>query len=127
MARQRSRVEWLREGDRNTSFFHARASARKRTNKISMLTRDDGSKCESQAEIKGLVHSFYENLFSSDEPCASVDTVLDAIPVKVTENSELCKPYTDAEIETTLFHMGPTKAPGLMVFLRFLSNSLGIF
>jgi hypothetical protein len=63
MARQRSRVEWLREGDRNTAFFHARATARKRANKISCLIREDGSRCADLAEIKGMVHNFYETLF----------------------------------------------------------------
>lgn len=114
MAKQRSRVERIREGDRNTAFFHAKASARKRTNKISSLQRVDGSKCESQGEIKGMVHQFYEHLFSS-EPCDSIDAVLDAIPVKVMDemNADLCKPYTDEEIEeVALFQMGPTKAPG---------------
>jgi hypothetical protein len=113
MARQRSRVEWLREGDRNTAFFHAKASAQKRTNRINVLTREDGSKCEAQDEIKGMVHQFYETLFSS-EPCESMDAVLDAIPVKVSDdmNDDLYKPYTNEEIETALFQMGPTKAPG---------------
>ena len=83
MARQRSRVDWLKEGDRNTSFFHARATARRKTNKIDVLLRVDGSKCEVQGEIKGMVHGFYEDLFTS-ETCTSVDAVLDAIPSKVT-------------------------------------------
>ncbi|KAM0845547.1 hypothetical protein ACQ4PT_056296 [Festuca glaucescens] len=54
MARQRSRVDWLREGDRNTAFFHARASARKKNNRINVLVRDDGSKCDDQEGIKAI-------------------------------------------------------------------------
>jgi hypothetical protein len=113
MARQRSRVEWLREGDRNTAFFHAKASARRKTNRIDVLVREDGSVCNDQSEIKGMVHTFYEELFTS-EPLVTMDSVIDAIPSKVDDqmNSDLCKAYTNDEIKAALFQMGPTKAPG---------------
>ena len=65
MARQRSRVDWLREGDRNTSFFHARASARRRTNRIKFLNKADGSICKDHEGIKSMVYEFYANLFIS--------------------------------------------------------------
>lgn len=113
MQRQRSRVDCLGEGDRNTSFFQARATARRHTNKIHSLQHEDGSLCESQAEIKGLVQQFYDKLFSS-QPCADADAILDAIPQKVSPemNDDLCKYYTNEEIKAALFQMGPTKAPG---------------
>ncbi|KAK2658726.1 hypothetical protein Ddye_005259 [Dipteronia dyeriana] len=41
--KQRSRVDWLLERDRNSKLFHAKASARKKKNIISMLVDDDGS------------------------------------------------------------------------------------
>jgi hypothetical protein len=112
MARQRSRVDWLREGDRNTAFFHARASTRRRTNRIKALVREDGSRCEDISEIKGMTEAFYGDLFTS-EPCDFV-AILDSVQAKVSSemNEELSKPYLDDEIRTALFHMGPTKAPG---------------
>jgi hypothetical protein len=104
MARQRSRVEWLQEGDRNTAFFFAKASARKKTNRITALAREDGLMCNDQNQIKGMVHEFYEDLFTS-EPLVTMDSVLDAIPEKVDDhmNEELCKPYFNEEIKAALF------------------------
>ena len=42
MWRQRSRLNWFQEGDRNTSFFHAKASARYQKNFIEGLVDEHG-------------------------------------------------------------------------------------
>lgn len=40
--KQRAKLFWLKEGDENTRFFHASASARKKTNQITHLITDTG-------------------------------------------------------------------------------------
>lgn len=45
--RQRSRIQWLNEGDRNTKFLHQMTIERRRNNKILSLQRDDDTWIES--------------------------------------------------------------------------------
>ena len=47
---QRSRVLWLRKGDRNTGYFHAQVALQKRINRIEFLERADGSTCQTMEE-----------------------------------------------------------------------------
>ena len=42
MWKQRSRLNWFKEGDRNTRFFHAKASSRFQKNLIEGIYNDEG-------------------------------------------------------------------------------------
>jgi hypothetical protein len=113
MWRQRSRVLWLAAGDRNTRFFHLRASKRRKQNRITRLKKMNGQFTEDESELKSIVSQFYENLYTS-EGTEDMDRVLSTVPLKVTTemNSKLLDPYTEGEVKEAVFQMFPTKAPG---------------
>ncbi|TYH19510.1 hypothetical protein ES288_A05G357600v1 [Gossypium darwinii] len=50
----RARSQWLREGDKNTRYFHVRASGRRRKNKISRLKDEQGNWHDNEEEICGI-------------------------------------------------------------------------
>ena len=62
MERQRSRITWLREGDRNTEFFQAKAKARGRSNRIKLLTTEDGRVLTEQEDLERMACDFYQRL-----------------------------------------------------------------
>lgn len=51
MERQRSRIQWSKEGDRNTSFFQAKVRGRAKQNKISSLLMEDSSVATKQKDL----------------------------------------------------------------------------
>ena len=113
MWRQRSRIQWLAEGDKNTKFFHLRASQRKRKNKITRLRKPTGEVTEDPTEMTGLTTDFYSDLYRS-EGTNNMEAVLDHVPARVTQqmNEGLISIITEKEVKEALFQMFPTKAPG---------------
>lgn len=52
--KQKSRNDWLKEGDGNTKFFHTSTLVRRRRNKIEALQNARGEWIEDKAELKSL-------------------------------------------------------------------------
>nr|XP_027081023.1 uncharacterized protein LOC113703745 [Coffea arabica] len=110
---QKSRVQWLKEGDRNTHFFHSSVKGRRQRNKLHRLLRENGDWTNSEEEIGEEVVSHYKDLFCS-KGTEQVDMVLEGISQTITDqmNLRLTEPVREAEIKEALFSMNPTKAPG---------------
>jgi hypothetical protein len=66
--RQRSRVSWLQEGDRNTKFYHACASQRKRGNQINGLWDENDVLQTDQLVISNIAVEYFHQLFNSSRP-----------------------------------------------------------
>lgn len=93
MEKQRSRLDWLRDGDRNTAMFQAKAKERARSNRIKLLRRDDGSVATQQDELEACAVNFYQNLFTAAADLEP-EAVLNYVPNKVSDdvNSRLNRP-----------------------------------
>jgi hypothetical protein len=105
---QRSRVDCLKGGDRNTKYFHRRASRRQQKNKITKLKRPDGTINKDTKETEGLANDFFPHLYTRDED-VDPSEILNLIHTCIDEhmNDSLMAPFSEKVIGDTLFQIGP--------------------
>lgn len=65
---QRSRINWLNCGDKNTSFFHATVAQRRQRNQLVKIKGDDGRWLVSESAINNHLVSFFTTLFKAWDP-----------------------------------------------------------
>ncbi|KAK9931693.1 hypothetical protein M0R45_018961 [Rubus argutus] len=113
--KQRAKVLWLTDGDRNTKYFHRKASNRRAKNMIKGLFDSDGVWQDSDIGLENIVLNYFYNMFRAGAPHPEqLNEVTNLIKPSITQemNIDLCSPYSEEEIHLALFQMHPTKSPG---------------
>ncbi|GKV02665.1 hypothetical protein SLEP1_g15064 [Rubroshorea leprosula] len=126
MWRQQSREIWLQEGDRNTHFFHKRASRRQDRNKVDHLQDETREWKSKPDELQAIATSYFNNLFSSSYP-SNTETVTSCLKPCIVDQDKalLLQEFTKEEVTKALFQMHPLKAPEQSAFLpnRLISDN----
>ena len=114
--RQKSRIRWLKHGEKNTKFFHKTTVQRRMTNCITHIRNVQGEKIETHDGIEGEFLNYFKEALQ--EPninrIPAINKLLKSIPKVITEehNNLLIKPISLQEVEEVVQQMKEGKAPG---------------
>lgn len=130
--RQRAKIQWCVEGDRNTAFFLSAATNRRKLNSITHITIDNGQIIFNPSQVRRIFVNYFKELYCPINPEASTDhtaffdqfsnSEYPVIPNQA--HSVLTVIPTEIEIREALFSMGPDKSPGPNeISARFLQTN----
>ncbi|XXG62562.1 hypothetical protein AAC387_Pa05g0895 [Persea americana] len=113
--KQRSRISWLDEGDKNTEFFHQSTKARSSFNNINHISVD-GIQTDDPLIIQAQAVDFFSNLFKPHEgQLHHILFLTDNPKVSDLENSTLVSMLvsmpSDAKIKEAVFALKKNSSP----------------
>lgn len=127
---QKSKIDWLRLGDGNNSYFHATIKAKKSSKRLNLLHKDDGTVITSHDEIQDEVLNFYEGLMGTKDGNVrhiNIMAMRGGPQLSMEQREQLVAPITDQEIRKALNGIGDTKSPGIDGFgAKFFKTSWNI-
>ncbi|CAK8531456.1 unnamed protein product [Lathyrus sativus] len=112
----RSKLDWLREGDSNSAFFYAYLNSRHAVTHLSQLQKEDGTYIQNMPDIEKEVCDFYAKLYGIQEHRVSmidINAMREGPQLIMMQRAELITPATVAEIRTAIKGIGDLKSPGI--------------
>jgi hypothetical protein len=110
---QKSQSQWIKDGDRNTRYYHVKTIARRRRNKILILKNDQNDWVENEEDLKNMVNGYYQSLFARPDNNIQWRQTKYSYPnIGEEEYASLKENINNIEVKNALFAMAPWKAPG---------------
>jgi len=109
--KQLSRCKLLKEGDKNTRFFHKLATIRRRQNMIVSIKKDDVILTEP-TQVRKVIIQHFKQLYTSHEKVLFDIAALGLNKLTVEERNQLENPVTMEEVKEAIMSCDPSKAPG---------------
>lgn len=112
MLRAKARMSWMREGDRNSKFFHTAIRSRSLANQVK-IRLPDGDFTDDREVIGNKAVNFFSDLFSGSCPPPCYDDLSILQPVITEDNNRsLTGVPTEDEILLAINTMNKDSAPG---------------
>lgn len=108
---QQSRVQWILEGNKNTSPFHGVATKKRTNNHIKRLINSNGQWVSHCDEIGNTLLNHFTNLFTKEDCSLSHWPSMFAHSIPPNLLSNLNQPLFSFEIDNTFFSVAPWRAP----------------
>jgi len=109
--KQISRCKIIKEGDRNTKYFHLKASFQKQKKVITKILVNDVV-ISDPGDIKTHIIGYFKELYKRQGPSYFDLAELDLPRLSAEEALQLEEPITKQEIQAALLDCSPSKAPG---------------
>ncbi|GAA0181321.1 hypothetical protein LIER_42276 [Lithospermum erythrorhizon] len=111
----KARMQWFKNGDASTSFFHRQMRFQQAKNRITKIKNYDGVLVEDYEKVKELVVDYYRDFFDAKDCVACEEFVVANVMQKrvlESQKASLCRAVTVAEIESVMLGLKSGKAPG---------------
>ncbi|XP_058783255.1 uncharacterized protein LOC131657925 [Vicia villosa] len=111
--KEKARIKWQSDGDRNTKFFHTYANIKRKTNLISSLRINDSIVTDKNSLENHIVEHF-QNLFNNNAVLQEDSSLHNVIPNMISDqtNALLTMVPTEDEIKHSVFSLKADSAPG---------------
>ncbi|XP_042519177.1 uncharacterized protein LOC122092947 [Macadamia integrifolia] len=110
---EKAKIRWMKQGDRNSKFFHLSAKMRRIRNTIRCLKKQDGTIVEGREQLGDYIVQFFEDFHKATPTIDHVD-LLNSIPTVLQPNDIffLDSIPGDEEIKKAIWELDPDSSPG---------------